>query len=100
MDMLDWTLIRSLLAVVDHGSLTAAARATGQSQPTLGRHVAEAEAALGLSLFARVPRGLIPTEAMQAAIHAGDDPSGRLRLVLELLCSTGLRLAELVTTTR
>ena len=70
MDMLDWTLIRSLLAVVDHGSLTAAARATGQSQPTLGRHVAVAEAALGLSLFARVPRGLIPTEAMQALIPA------------------------------
>jgi len=70
MDTLDWSLIRSLLAVVDHGSLTAAARATGLSQPTLGRHIAQAEATLSLPLFTRIPRGLIPTDAMQALIPA------------------------------
>jgi DNA-binding transcriptional LysR family regulator len=70
MDTLDWSLVRSLLAVVDHGSLSAAARATGLSQPTLGRHVDQAEAAFGLALFTRAPRGLIPTEAMQALIPA------------------------------
>ena len=70
MNALDWTLIRSLLAVADHGSLSAAARATGLSQPTLGRHVAEAQTALGLSLFTRAPQGLRPTEAMQALLPA------------------------------
>jgi DNA-binding transcriptional LysR family regulator len=70
MDTLDWTLIRSLLAVVDHGSLSAAARALGLSQPTLGRHVAEAQAALGLTLFTRTPQGLRPSEVMEALVPA------------------------------
>jgi len=39
MEMLDWSLIRSVLAVAEAGSLSGAARATGISQPTLGRHV-------------------------------------------------------------
>lgn len=70
METLDWSLVPSLLAVADHGSLSAAARATGHSQPTLGRHVAMAEARLGLPLFARTPRGLVPTEALQAMLPA------------------------------
>jgi molybdenum-dependent DNA-binding transcriptional regulator ModE len=70
MDSLDWSLVPSLLAVADHGSLSAAARATGLSQPTLGRHVALAESRLGLPLFTRVPRGLRPTEALQALLPA------------------------------
>lgn len=70
MDRLDWSLVPSLLAVADHGSLSAAARATGQSQPTLGRHIAQAEARLGLPLFARTPRGLTPTEALLAMLPA------------------------------
>ena len=44
MENLDWSLIRSFLAVAETGSLSAAARATGISQPTLGRHIREAEA--------------------------------------------------------
>ena len=59
----DWTLYRSFLAVAETGSLSAAARALGQSQPTLGRHVADLERALATSLFTRAPRGLILTEA-------------------------------------
>lgn len=71
MESLDWTLIRSVLAVAESGSLSAAARRLGLSQPTLGRHIAEAEAATGLTLFARQPRGLAPTEAALALLpHA------------------------------
>lgn len=70
MDTLDWSLIRSLLAVTDHGSLSAAARATGFSQPTLGRHIREAEAQLGVTLFERQARGLRLTEAGQALMPA------------------------------
>ncbi|RDC68519.1 LysR family transcriptional regulator, partial [Rhodovulum sp. 12E13] len=55
---LDWTHVRAFLAVAETGSLSAAARALGQSQPTLGRHVRAAEAALGATLFVRVPGGL------------------------------------------
>jgi len=41
-----------LLAALDHGSMLGAARALGSSQPTLGRHIAELEAQLGVVLFA------------------------------------------------
>lgn len=54
---LDWNLIRSFAAVADAGSLSAAARKLRASQPTVGRHVAELEAALGVVLFRRGKRG-------------------------------------------
>ncbi|KZM47921.1 LysR family transcriptional regulator [Labrenzia sp. OB1] len=60
---LDWAYIRSFLAVAETGSLTAAAKKTGQSQPTLGRHVRAAEEALGTQLFVRTTGGLELTEA-------------------------------------
>lgn len=59
----DWNLVRSFLAALDHGSLLGAARALQASQPTLGRHIAELEAQLGVTLFERTGRGLIATEA-------------------------------------
>jgi DNA-binding transcriptional LysR family regulator len=59
----DWNLVRSFLAALEHGSLLGAARAIGSTQPTLGRHVAELEAQLGVVLFERTGRGLVPTEA-------------------------------------
>ena len=34
-----WDLYRSLLTVLEHGSLSAAARELGLTQPTLGRHI-------------------------------------------------------------
>ena len=58
----DWTLMRSFLAVLERGSLLAAARHLGSSQPTLGRHVAELERQLGMALFERTGRGLVPTQ--------------------------------------
>jgi len=59
----DWSLAQSFLAVLERGSLSAAARTLGQSQPTLGRHVRAMEAALGVELFTRVAQGLVPTDA-------------------------------------
>jgi DNA-binding transcriptional LysR family regulator len=53
MSDLDWNLIKAFLAVARSGSLSAAARSLGASQPTLGRHIAELEAATGLLLFRR-----------------------------------------------
>ena len=58
----DWDLYQTLHAVVRAGSLSAAARMLGLSQPTVGRHVEQLEQALGLPLFTRSPQGLRPTE--------------------------------------
>ncbi len=59
---LDWNLIRSFVAVAETGSLSAAARKLAASQPTLGRHVAELEQALGVVLFRRGRTGYELTE--------------------------------------
>jgi DNA-binding transcriptional LysR family regulator len=65
---LDWSLLPGVLAVADHGSLSAAARRVGLSQPTLGRQIRAAEDALGGTLFDRHARGLSPTPLMQGLL--------------------------------
>ncbi len=59
----DWALWRSFAAVVADGSLSAAARRIGYSQPTLGRHIEALEQQLGILLFDRTIQGLKPTAA-------------------------------------
>jgi DNA-binding transcriptional LysR family regulator len=68
---IDWGLIPAFLAVMQEGSLSAAGRRLGRSQPTVGRQLEALEAQLGVTLFHRSPRGLIPTETAHAlAGHA------------------------------
>lgn len=67
----DWRLVRSFLAALDQGSLLGAARVLKATQPTIGRHIAELEAQLGVVLFERTGRGLLPTPtALQLAESA------------------------------
>ncbi|MBV9889680.1 MAG: LysR family transcriptional regulator [Rhizobacter sp.] len=70
LDRFDWRLVRSFLAVLDAGSVTAAAKRLGAAQPTLSRHVAELEAELGVPLFERTGRGVTPTTAALAITAA------------------------------
>lgn len=94
----DWTLWHSFAAVVRDGSLSAAARSLGVSQPTVGRHVEALERALGIVLFERTLAGLKanptalrlyePVAAAQAALAearilaegAQPDPGGTVRV--------------------
>lgn len=63
-DSLDWDDARLFLAVVRRGSLRAAARELGLSQPTVGRRLARFEAsASAVPLFDRLPEGLRLTAA-------------------------------------
>ncbi len=81
---LDWSLIQAFLAVAETGSLSAAARRVGASQPTLGRQVQAVEAALGAELFHRHPRGFSLTEtgaAMLPAAQAMRDAAGQMALI-------------------
>lgn len=55
----DWNRARAFLVTAEEGSLSAAARALGMAQPTLGRQVAALEEELGLVLFERSGRGLV-----------------------------------------
>lgn len=54
----DWNRARAFLVTAEEGSLSAAARALGMAQPTLGRQVDALEQELGVVLFERAGRGL------------------------------------------
>ena len=58
---LEWAWLRSFVAVVNGGSLSAAARALNTTQPTVGRHIRAIERRFGETLFDRRPEGLVPT---------------------------------------
>lgn len=80
----DWTLARAFLATAETGSLSAAARSLGQTQPTLGRQVAALERALGIALFERVGRGLVLTPMGREVldhVRAMGEAAGRVSLV-------------------
>ncbi|TAN09549.1 MAG: LysR family transcriptional regulator [Rhizobiaceae bacterium] len=77
MSDLDWNLIKAFLAVARTGSLSAAARTLGASQPTLGRHVAELEAVTGLTLFRRGRAGYELTESGIALMERAEEVADR-----------------------
>ncbi len=72
----DWALVKSFLAVLDAGSIMGAARRLQAQQPTLSRHIAELEAQLGMPLFERTGRGVVPTTAGQAIADAARQMQG------------------------
>ena len=53
--------LRDLVAIAEHGSLRAAARAMNVAQPVLTRSLADIEKELGAPLFERRPRGMVAT---------------------------------------
>ncbi len=55
--------IRLLCLILEHGSVSAAAKAAGLGQPTVSQHLRSLEEELGLLLFERRGRRIVPTEA-------------------------------------
>jgi DNA-binding transcriptional LysR family regulator len=79
----DWNKARAFLVTAEEGSLSAAARALGMAQPTLGRQVDGLEQELGIALFERVGRGLrLTPSGMELLVHVRDmgDAAGRVSL--------------------
>lgn len=65
----DWNQIRAFLATCEEGSLSAAARALGQTQPTLSRQLTALENELGVQLLERSKRGQQITPAGKALLE-------------------------------
>jgi DNA-binding transcriptional LysR family regulator len=59
----DWNHAKAFLVTAEEGSLSAAARAMHSTQPTVGRQVSALETELGVTLFERVPHGLVLTKS-------------------------------------
>lgn len=93
---LDWIYIRSFLAVAEAGSLTAAAKKSGQSQPTLGRHIRAAEDALGTQLFVRTTGGLQLTEAGLSLLEPARDMAKASARLATIAAGSDARLSGTV----
>lgn len=65
----DWNQARAFLVTAELGSFSAAARALGMAQPTLGRQVAGLEEELDIVLFERIGRKLELTPAGKAMLE-------------------------------
>jgi DNA-binding transcriptional LysR family regulator len=77
---MEFRQLQTFVAVVEHGTLIAAARALGYSQATVTLHIQELERELGAPLFDRVGKSVVITEVgrrvhrrAQQMLHAVDD---------------------------
>ncbi len=78
--------MRAFLATVDAGSLSAAARQLGLTQPTVGRQITALEQELKLALFERTGRALQLTDAgadLLAQARSMSDAAARISLMAQ-----------------
>ncbi|WLA62425.1 LysR family transcriptional regulator [Bradyrhizobium diazoefficiens] len=66
---MDWSDLRIFLAIAREGTLGAAARKIGQTQPTMGRRLRALETALGQTLFQRTADGFVLTDEGTAVLR-------------------------------
>lgn len=79
----DWTRVRAFLVTAEEGSFSAAGRALGMAQPTVGRQVAALEEELDVTLFERVGHGLTLTATGLSLVeHARAMGEAAMRLAL------------------
>lgn len=68
---MEWSDLRVFLAIARAGTLAAAARNVGQTQPTMGRRLRALEVAVGHALFQRTSEGFVLTDEGRAVLaHA------------------------------
>jgi DNA-binding transcriptional LysR family regulator len=68
---MEWSDLRVFLAIAREGTLGAAARKLGQTQPTMGRRLQALEQAVGHKLFQRTQEGFVLTDEGSAVLdHA------------------------------
>lgn len=111
---IDWDGQRAFLAVLDQGSLSAAARHLRVTQPTVRARIEALERLLGITLFTRSVRGLVPTpqarelgeaaramaRASDAFVRAAGAPPGEVAGVVRLSVSEFVGVAVLPTMLR
>jgi molybdate transport repressor ModE-like protein len=90
--MLDVRRLQMLRAVAREGSLSAAARALGYTQPAVSHHIARLEEEVGTALLTRVGRGVELTDAGAALAQHADAVLARLGAAEEEVAAiAGLR---------
>lgn len=92
----DWNLLRSFIAVLETGTLTAAATRLGSTQPSIGRHLRELEALLGETLFVRKPGRLEATARAQRLYEAAAGMRDAARDIERLFTTPGEQVVGVV----
>lgn len=89
---LDWNDLRYLLAVAEHGSLSAAARALAVNHSTVLRRIGRFEEQLAVRLFERLPTGYVLTSAGEALAGSARQISETVTAVERRIVGQDLRL--------
>lgn len=93
----DWSDLRVFYAVAAQGGFSAAARALGQTQPTVSRRIEELEGRLGVKLLNRSPNGLSLTEAGETIFQFVQTMEHSSNAIERLVFNADKREAGLVT---
>ncbi|EJB04061.1 transcriptional regulator [Rhizobium leguminosarum bv. trifolii WSM597] len=87
---MEWSDLKIFLAIARFGTLGAAARSLGLTQPTMGRRLRSLEASVGQTLFQRTTEGFVLTEE-GAAVLAGAERIEEETLAMERILAGGSR---------
>jgi len=90
--MLDVRRLQTLRTVAREGSLTAAAKVLGYTQPAVSHHIARLEEEVGTAVLTRLGRGVRLTDAGEALVQHADAVLARLTAAEEDVAAiAGLR---------
>ncbi|MGO7170266.1 LysR family transcriptional regulator [Rhizobium leguminosarum] len=87
---MEWSDLKLFLAIARFGTLGAAARSLGLTQPTMGRRLRALETSLGQTLFQRTTDGFVLTDE-GAAVFAGAERIEEEALAVERVLAGGSR---------
>ena len=96
---MDWDDLKIAHAIARRGSLSAAARALGTTQPTVSRRLSALERRIGVKLFERGAAGLSPSKLCAVLIESLDQMEEQAHAVERRIAArdTGLQGAITVT---
>ncbi|CAM5762864.1 transcriptional regulator [Labrys miyagiensis] len=94
--MPEWSDLRIFLAIAREGTLGAAARRLGQTQPTMGRRLRALEAAVGQTLFQRTADGFVLTDEGSAVLGHAERMEEEAPAMERQLAGSGAQLEGLL----
>ncbi len=89
---MEWSDLRIFLAIARAGTLGAAARRLGQSQPTMGRRLRVLETAVGHALFQRTADGFVLTDEGNAVLEHAERMEGEVLAFQRRLAGSDVQL--------
>lgn len=92
----EWSDLRIFLAIARQGTLGAAARVLGLSQPTMGRRLRALEMNLGETLFQRTSEGFVLTAEGAAIVPHAERMEGEAQSLMRRVGSAGSELVGLL----